>query len=55
MQAILDTALSQNEAVDRQSPKPYYYQSKEYLVLWIPYSVLKPGNRLPTELMTGGH
>jgi GntR family transcriptional regulator len=50
MPATPDAAVNLNEAVDRRSPIPYYYQLKEYLVRLIHNDVLKSGDRLPTEM-----
>jgi GntR family transcriptional regulator len=50
MQPVLDTTINLSEAIDRQSPIPYYYQLKEYLARLIHTGVLKPGDRLPTEM-----
>jgi GntR family transcriptional regulator len=50
MQPIVDTTINLSEFIDRQSPIPYYYQLKEYLARLIHTNVLKPGDRLPTEL-----
>jgi GntR family transcriptional regulator len=50
MQQILDSTINLSEAIDRQSPIPYYYQLKEYLASLIRTKVLKPGDRLSTEM-----
>jgi GntR family transcriptional regulator len=50
MEPTLDTTINLGEAIDRQSPIPYYYQLKEYLARLIHTNVLKPGDRLPTEM-----
>ena len=50
MPPVLDTTINLSEAIDRQSPIPYYYQLKEYLARLIHTGVLKPGDRLPTEM-----
>jgi GntR family transcriptional regulator len=50
MSPTLDHAINLSEAIDRQSPIPYYYQLKEYLARLIHTGVLKPGDRLPTEM-----
>ena len=50
MQLAVDSTINLGEAIDRESPIPYYYQLKEYLARLIRSNVLKPGDRLPTEM-----